>query len=72
MTSDDTIELGELLTLLGDWLEGTDQPQLAASFARFIGTDAYDLHDLRTDLARFAFLLGTDDGSRLFGPHQHP
>lgn len=69
MTGDDTMELGELLTLLGDWLEGADQPQLAASFARFIGTEGYDLQDLRTDLARFAFLLGADDGHQLFGPH---
>ena len=46
---------------------GTDHAQLAASFSRFIGTPGYDLAELRTDLARFTFLLGHDDGEQLFG-----
>jgi hypothetical protein len=49
------------------WLGGTDHAQLAASFGRFIGTQGYDLAELRTDLARFTFLLGHDDGEQLFG-----
>jgi hypothetical protein len=67
---DDATELGELLTFLSDWLAGTDGEALAASLRRFIGTEGYDLDELRTDLARFAFLLGTDDGSRLFDLNQ--
>jgi histidine triad (HIT) family protein len=67
----DTIELGELLTFLADWLGGDERPQLDASLRRFVGTDGYDLTKLRTDLARFTFLLGTDDGTRLFGTDQH-
>jgi hypothetical protein len=30
-------------------------------------THGYDLASLRTDLARFTFLLGHDDGEHLFG-----
>ena len=71
MTSDDAVELGELLTFLSDWLGGTDNPALAASFSRFVGTDGYDLTEVRTDLTRFAFLLSTDDGTELFGLDQH-
>lgn len=44
-----------------------DHAQLAASFGRFMGTQGYDLADLRADLARFTFLLGHDVGERLFG-----
>jgi hypothetical protein len=29
--------------------------------------DGYDLTELRTDLARIAFLLAEDDGEQLFG-----
>ncbi|HXZ73409.1 MAG TPA: hypothetical protein VEH31_21395 [Streptosporangiaceae bacterium] len=67
LTVADAIELAEMLTLIGHWLGGADQDQLAASFARFIGADGYDLAGLRTDLARFSFLLGNDDGEQLFG-----
>jgi hypothetical protein len=67
----DAIELGELLSFLGDWLGGDDTTVLAASFLRFVGTEGYDLTELRGDLARFAFLLGTDDGRQLFGLEQH-
>ena len=63
----DAAELGELLTFISQWLGGTDHAQLAASFGRFIGTQGYDLTELRTDLARFTFLLGHDDGEQLFG-----
>jgi hypothetical protein len=63
----DAIELGEMLEFLRDWLGGTDNALLAASLRRFIGTDGYDLTELRRDLARFTFLLGNDDGEQLFG-----
>ena len=60
-------ELAEMLTFISQWLGGTDHAQLGASFGRFIGTQGYDLAELRTDLARFTFLLGHDDGEQLFG-----
>jgi hypothetical protein len=63
----DAAELAETLTFISQWLGGTDHAQLAASFSRFIGTQGYDLTELRTDLARFTFLLGHDDGEQLFG-----
>lgn len=63
----DATELGELLDFLRDWLAGADSAQLAASRRRFVGTDGYDLDNLRADLSRFALLLDTDDGAELFG-----
>ena len=63
-------ELAEALTLISQWLDGDDHAGLAASFTRFIGAEAYDLTALRTDLARFTFLLGHDDGEQLFGTEQ--
>jgi hypothetical protein len=66
----DTRELGQMLTFIRQWITGPDQPQLAASLHRFIGLDGYDLAELSTDLARFAFLLGEDDGEPLFGTDQ--
>jgi len=56
--------------LVGQWLAGPDHAQLAASFGLFTGTDGYDLTKLRTDLVRFTFLLGHDDGEQLFGPEE--
>ena len=52
------------------WITGPDQPQLAASLHWFMGVDGYDLTELSTDLARFAFWLGEDDGEPLFGIDQ--
>ena len=63
----DAAELAEMLTFISQWLTGPDHAQLTASFGRFMGTDGYDLTQLRTDLARFTFLLGYDDGEQLFG-----
>jgi hypothetical protein len=63
----DVMELGQMLDFLRDWLGGTDTELLAASFRRFVGTEGYDLDGLRQDLARFTFLLGTDDGTQFFG-----
>jgi hypothetical protein len=60
-------ELAEMLTFISQWLGSTDHAQLAASFGRYMGTQGYDLAELRTDLARFTFLLGHDDGQQLFG-----
>ena len=66
----DAIELAETLTHIREWLGGADHPQLAASFDRFIGNNAYRLTDLRTDLARYTFLLSHDDGAHLIQPEQ--
>jgi hypothetical protein len=66
----DAAELVELLTFLGDWLDGRHTELLADSLIRVVGHHAYDLPALQADLARYAFLLG-DDGERAFGP-QHP
>jgi len=63
----DSAELAEMLTVISQWLGGTDHAQLAASVGRFIGTPGHDLAELRTDLARVTFLLGHDDGGQLFG-----
>ena len=71
LNTTDAAELSELLTFLSDWLDGTDSNQLAASLQRFLGTTGYDLTELRTDLARFTFLLGNDDGTQLFGHDKH-
>ena len=64
----DAMELVEMLTFLGEWLDSSDGPALNASLQRF-AHDAHDTADLRTDLARFAFMLG-GDGEPLFGPDQ--
>ena len=63
LAADDAIELTELLGLLIDWIDTDHDQQLPASLRRFIGNDAYDPTALRTDLARFQFLLGG---------HEHP
>jgi hypothetical protein len=42
----DAAELDEPLTFLGDWLDDTDRPALAASLRRFVGTEGYDLAEL--------------------------
>lgn len=62
----DAAELSELLRFLDDWL-ATDRDHLDASLARFVGNRGYDLSQLRTDIGRLVFLLGADDGERLFG-----
>lgn len=62
----DATELAQLLQFLGDWL-ATDRDHLDASLARFVGNRGYHLSQLRTDIGRFVFLLGADDGEQLFG-----
>lgn len=68
LVAEDAVELTEMLSFIRDWLGGTDAEMLAASFRRFMGTDGYDLAELRSDLARFTFLLGGSDGEELFEP----
>lgn len=63
----DAVELGELLEFLIGWLDQDESGHLVGSFSRFVGADGYDLDALRADLAKFAFLLGSNDGELLFG-----
>jgi hypothetical protein len=63
----DAAELAETLTLLTQWLSGSQEHALAGSFAAFIGHPAYNTGTLCADLHRFAFLLGASDGDDLFG-----
>lgn len=65
----DAVELGELLEFVRSWL-GCDGDCLAGSFSRFVGEGDYDINGLRTDLSRFAFLLGGNDGEPVFGGGQ--
>ncbi|HEY3691445.1 MAG TPA: hypothetical protein VGL46_14310 [Pseudonocardiaceae bacterium] len=63
----DAVESAELLQFLDDRLTSDHDHNLDASLTRFAGSRGYDLSQLRTDLGRFAFLLGANDGARLFG-----
>ena len=62
----DAAELAETLTLLTQWLSGSQEHALAESFAAFTGHPAYNTGTLRADLHRFIFLLGASDGEGLF------
>jgi len=42
-----------MLTFTNQWLAGPDREQLAASLSSFVGTDAYRLTELLTDLPLF-------------------
>jgi hypothetical protein len=66
LAASDAAELTELLNFLIDWIN-SDHEQLPASLHGFIGNSAYGTAALRTDLARFQFLLGDD--RPLFGTH---
>lgn len=57
----DAVELAETLQFLAEWL-AADDVHLATSLARFVGSTAYDLGQLRVDLERFAFLLAAATG----------
>jgi len=62
----DAAELAEILEFLDDWLaSGNDQ--IHRSLAQFVGHPAYGISQLRSDLNRFAFLLGADNSTQLFG-----
>ena len=63
----DAAEIAETLTLLTQWLSGSQKQALADSFAAFVGHPAYNTSTLCADLHRFAFLLGASDGEELFG-----
>jgi hypothetical protein len=63
----DAAELAEMLQFLSQWL-ARDPARLTASLAEFIGHPAYGIAQLRQDLERFVFLLGSSDGEPLFGP----
>ncbi|MGH3460140.1 MAG: hypothetical protein ACRDP9_01575 [Kribbellaceae bacterium] len=67
LDTSDAAELAELLQFLRDWL-ATDHNQLDTSLTRYIGNHGYNLAQLRTDLDRFTFLLGGNDGEPLFQP----
>lgn len=63
----DAYELTELLGFIDSWIS-SDPEVLGPALAAFVGADAYTITELRTDLARFAFLLGDHDSERrLFG-----
>ena len=55
-----------MLTFLAEWLSGSQEQALASSLSAFVGHPGYDADTLRADLHRFAFLLGTSDGEKLF------
>ena len=65
LDTSDAAELAQMLQFLSDWLGG-DPAQLDASLTRFVGHRAYGAAQLQTDLHRFVFLLGGDDGQALF------
>jgi hypothetical protein len=63
----DAIELAETLQLIARWLT-TDPAALGQSLLAFIGHPAYGPAHLASDLNRFAFLLGGNDGEYLLEP----
>lgn len=63
LATEDAVELAELLQFIKDWITADDQAK--ASFAGFVGTSGYDAADLGSDIDRFTFLLGGDDGEHL-------
>jgi hypothetical protein len=65
----DAAELAEMLQFISDWL-ASDHAALDASLTRYTGTRTYNAATLRSDLGRFTFLLGGNDGEALFHPGQ--
>jgi hypothetical protein len=63
----DAAELAELLQFIRDWFS-TDHNHLDESLTRFVGNRGYDLTQLQSDLDRFTFLLGGNDGEPHFQP----
>jgi hypothetical protein len=55
------------LEFLNAWLT-SDRDQLDASLHRYVGHPTYNIDRLKTDLARFTFLLGGDTDGELFQP----
>jgi hypothetical protein len=66
LEAEDAVELGELLGFIGGWLAG-DRHGLGVSLRRYVGSEAYDIEELRSDVRRFEFLLGGGDGSAFLG-----
>ena len=71
LAHDHAAELTELLEFLNAWLT-SDHDHLNASLISYVGHPAYDINRLKTDLARFAFLLGGDTDGELFQPPPIP
>jgi hypothetical protein len=71
LAPDHAVELTELLEFLNGWLT-SDHDVLNASLHRYVGHPAYDADRLKTDLARFTFLLGGDADGQLFQPPSIP
>ncbi len=65
----DAAEIAEALAFIADWIHH-DRNRLAPSLREFVGVPSYDIDTLHADLARLTFLLGGDDGERLFGEDQ--
>ncbi|ONI71115.1 hypothetical protein ALI144C_52260 [Actinosynnema sp. ALI-1.44] len=65
LDTSDATELTELLRFVHDWL-AIDAARLGESLSTFVGGRAYDIVELRADLARFTFLLGGSDGEGVF------
>lgn len=65
LDASDAAELAGMLQFLSEWL-AVGRPLLGASLTRFIGSDAYDLRQLRTDVDQVAFLLDGSGGESLF------
>lgn len=61
----DAVELSELLAFVGAWL--ARDPVLDCSLRRYVGSDAYGLEDLRSDVSRFSCLLDADSDGTAFG-----
>lgn len=57
------------LWFIAGWLD-SDPARLAAFLRDYLGDRGYDLGDLRTALAWFAFLLGGRDGEDLFADRE--
>lgn len=71
LDSGDAMELSQLLQFLDDWLSA-DRGPVSESLTRFVGCESYDVESLRSDLARFIFLLGESDGEGFFSPPAPP
>jgi hypothetical protein len=67
LAPDHVAELTELLEFLNAWLT-SDPDHLDTSLHRYVGHPAYNIDRLKTDLARFTFLLGGDTDGELFQP----
>ena len=71
LAPDHAVELTELLEFLNAWL-ASDRDLLDASLHRYVGHPADNIDRLKTDLARFTFLLGGDTDGQLFQPPAIP